>query len=138
MTKEGHHLDNRSIEDLKNDFRNAGLSDDLADSIFGKTPHGNNPRPPYIEYEVTIDKTQAIKGINKDLVCDNHKLRVVIPAKVKNGTRLRLRNARQVTDGIPGDIYVKVNIVKSSKHPASDLIGFHLWDRVEQLFKKGK
>lgn len=124
-----------------NEFGNAGLRDDLVDSIFGnftKTPHGNNPRPPCIEYEVTIDKTQAIKGTTKDLERNGKKLRVTIPARVKNGRRLRLRNARQVTDGIPGDIYIKVNIVKSSKHPASDSIGFHLWDRFEQFFKKGK
>jgi DnaJ-class molecular chaperone len=34
------------------------------------------------------------------------KLRVKIPAGVKTGNKVRLRNARKVTDGEPGDIMI--------------------------------
>jgi len=73
---------------------------------------GQRPRPQSqsINYEITIKKDQARKGMEKDLPRNGKKLRVKIPAGVKNGTRIRLRNARQVTDGIPGDIYIRVMV----------------------------
>ena len=63
-----------------------------------------------VNYEIMITRAQAVKGMEKDLVRNNKKLRVKIPAGIKSGTRIRLRNARQLTDGVPGDIYIRVNI----------------------------
>ncbi|GAI47151.1 unnamed protein product, partial [marine sediment metagenome] len=37
-------------------------------------------------------------------------LRVKIPAGAKSGAKVRLRNARQITDGQPGDIMILVNV----------------------------
>jgi DnaJ-class molecular chaperone len=48
--------------------------------------------------------------MEKDLPRNGKKLRVKIPARIKSGTKIRLRNARLTTDGIPGDIYIKVNV----------------------------
>ena len=48
--------------------------------------------------------------MEKDLVRRGRKLRVKIPAGVKNGSKVRLRNARQLTDGQPGDIIIVVKI----------------------------
>jgi len=61
-----------------------------------------------VNYEITITRDQAKKGLEKDLQRGGKRLRVKIPAGVKSGTRIRLTNARQITDELPGDIYIKV------------------------------
>jgi DnaJ-class molecular chaperone len=61
-------------------------------------------------YEITITGDQAAKGVEKDLVRKGKKLRVKIPAGVKTGNQVRLRNARKVTDGQPGDIMITVKV----------------------------
>jgi curved DNA-binding protein len=63
-----------------------------------------------VRYEITISDEQATKGLEKDLVRRGKKLRVKIPAGVKSGNRVRLSNARKVTDGQPGDIIITVKI----------------------------
>jgi len=80
------------------------------EEIFGQAQYP--PRPPrqQVSYEITISKEQAAKGSEKDLVRKGKKLRVKIPAGVKTGTKIRLRNARQITDGQPGDIIIKVKV----------------------------
>jgi DnaJ-class molecular chaperone len=69
------------------------------------------PRPrPEARYELVITREQAAQGMEKDLVRRGKKLRVKIPAGVKHGSKVRLRNARQLTDGQPGDIIIVVKI----------------------------
>jgi len=77
------------------------------EEIFGRTQ-----RPPRqdVRYEITITKEQAAQGLEKDLTRKRKKLRVKIPAGVKTGTKVRLRNARQTTDGQPGDIVILVQV----------------------------
>ena len=78
------------------------------EEIFGQTQ-----RPPRqdVRYEITITRQQAARGVEKDLVRKGKRLRVKIPAGVKTGTKVRLRNARQITDSQPGDITILVNIM---------------------------
>ena len=68
------------------------------------------PRQREVSYEITITKDQAAKGVEKDLTRKGKKLRVKIPAGVKTGTKVRLRNARRITDGQPGDIMILVKV----------------------------
>ena len=68
------------------------------------------PQRKDVRYEVTISGEQASQGLEKDLVRKGKKLRVKIPAGVKTGNKVRLRNARQVTDGEPGDIMIMVKV----------------------------
>ena len=77
------------------------------EEIFGQAQH-----PPHqdVRYEITITREQAAQGLEKDLIRKDKKLRVKIPAGVKAGTKVRLRNARQTTDGQPGDIVILVNV----------------------------
>ncbi len=63
-----------------------------------------------VRYEITIPKEQAKTGLEKDLVRKGKRIRVKIPAGVKHGNKVRLRNARQITDGKPGDILITVKI----------------------------
>ncbi len=77
--------------------------------IFSQTrrqhPPGRNTT-----YEITINSKQAARGVEKDLKRHGKKLRVKIPAGVETGSKVRLRNARQITDGQPGDIIVRVKV----------------------------
>ena len=68
------------------------------------------PQRQDIRYEITITKELAAKGMEKELVRRGKKLRVKIPARVKTGTKLRLRNARRITDGQAGDIIILVKV----------------------------
>jgi len=77
------------------------------EEIFGRAQ-----RPPRqeVRYEITISREQAAQGLEKDLSRKGKKLRVKIPAGVKSGTKVKLRNARQITDGQPGDIIILVRV----------------------------
>jgi len=77
------------------------------EEILGQAQH---PRRQDVRYEITITGEQAARGLEKDLVRKGRKLRVKIPAGVKTSTKVRLRNARQVTDGQPGDIIILVKV----------------------------
>ena len=77
------------------------------EEIFGRK---QRPRRQDVRYEITITGEQASQGLEKDLVRKGKKLRVKIPPGVKSGTKVRLRNARKITDGQPGDITILVRV----------------------------
>lgn len=69
------------------------------------------PRPyNSVKYEITLTNEQATKGIDKELVRKGKKLRVKMPAGVKSGSKVRLRNALKTTDGQPGDIIINIQV----------------------------
>ena len=68
------------------------------------------PQRQNVRYEISITKDQAAQGTEKDLVRRGKKLRVKIPAGIESGMEVRLRNARQTTDGQPGDILIQVKV----------------------------
>lgn len=77
------------------------------DEIFRQA---QRPQHQDVRYKITITKDQAARGLEKDLVRRGKKLRVKIPAGVKSGMKVRLRNARQMTNGQPGDILIQVKV----------------------------
>jgi curved DNA-binding protein len=128
-----------TFEDLMKDFGGSGLGFDFLDNIFGESLKGRKgsfsfrihtqgagsprgarfeeifsqaqrPQRQDVRYEITITREQAIKGLEKDLTRKGKKLRVKIPAGVKTGTKVKLRNARRITDGQPGDIIILVKV----------------------------
>jgi len=76
------------------------------DGIFGQARKANA-----VNYELAISPLEALQGVRKILKRRGKKLEVRIPAGVRTGSVVRLRNARQISDGLPGDILIKV-IVK--------------------------
>jgi len=78
------------------------------DQIFGQTQRADRHEA---RYELTITQQEASRGTTKILTRKGKRLEVKIPAGVKTGDLVRLRNALQTSDGIPGDILIKV-IVK--------------------------
>jgi curved DNA-binding protein len=77
------------------------------EEIFGQA---QSPSPVDVRYEVTITREQAARGLEKDLTRKGKKLRVKIPAGIKTDTQVKLRSARQLTDGQPGDITILVKV----------------------------
>ena len=63
-----------------------------------------------VNYEIAITEKQAARGLEKNLKRKGRKLLVKIPAGVKTGSKVRLRNARQTTDGQPGDIIINIRV----------------------------
>ena len=76
------------------------------DEIFGQAR-----RPQEVRYELAISRGEASQGVKKILKRRGKRLEVKIPAGVRTGNMVRLRNARQISDGLPGDILINV-IVK--------------------------
>jgi curved DNA-binding protein len=72
---------------------------------------GQARRPQKVHYELAISRGEALHGVKKVLKRRGKRLEVKIPAGVRTGNVVRLRNARQISDGSPGDILIKV-IVK--------------------------
>jgi len=126
-----------TFEDLMKDFGGSGLGFDFLDDIFGESLKGRRssfkvfsrgsgsprgvrfeevfsraqrPQRRDVSYEITITREQAIKGLEKDLTRRGKKLRVKIPAGVRTGTKVKLRDARRITDGQPGDIIILVKV----------------------------
>ncbi len=128
-----------TFEDLMKDFGGSGLGLGFLDEIFGEVLKGRKgsfsfkvyrqgaggprgvrleeifaqaqpPRQREVSYEITITREQAARGAEKDLTRKGKRLRVKIPAGVKTGTKVRLRNARRITDGQPGDIMILVKV----------------------------
>lgn len=63
-----------------------------------------------ITYELTINENEARQGTRKLLTRKGKRLEVKVPAGVSTGSKVRLRNARQTTDGQPGDILIKIKV----------------------------
>jgi len=76
------------------------------DEIFGQARRTNA-----VHYELAISPREALQGARKILKRKGGKLEVRIPAGVRTDSVVRLRNARQISDSLPGDILIKV-IVK--------------------------
>ncbi len=77
------------------------------EEIFGQAQY---PPPKEVRYEITLTTEQAAQGLEKDLTRQGKRLRVKIPAGVKTGSKVKLYNARQITDGQPGDIMILVRV----------------------------
>jgi len=78
------------------------------DEIFGQA---QRPRRQEVHYELAISQEEALHGVKKILKRKGKRLEVTIPAGVRTGKVVRYRNALQTSDGLPGDILIKV-IVK--------------------------
>jgi len=78
------------------------------DEIFGQA---RKPRRQNVRYQLSITPKEASQGTRKILTRHGKRVEVKIPSGVKTGSMVKLRNARQITDGAPGDILIQV-IVK--------------------------
>jgi len=77
------------------------------DEIFGQTWR---PQRQDARYELIITSREAFQGTIKLLRRKGKRLQVKIPPGVKTGSVVRLSNARQITDGQPGDILIQIRV----------------------------
>ena len=77
------------------------------DEIFSQA---RRPQRQNVRYEIAISQREASQGVNKILNRKGKRLEVKIPAGVKTGSVIKLRDARQISDGLPGDILIKVTV----------------------------
>ena len=63
-----------------------------------------------VNYEIVLSQDQAYKGMEKELVRKGKRLSVNIPPGVKMGSKIKLRNALETTDGQPGDIIINIKV----------------------------
>ena len=61
-------------------------------------------------YEIILSKEQASAGVEKELVRKGKRLNIKIPTGVKTGSRIKLSNALETTDGQPGDIVICIKV----------------------------
>ncbi len=98
-------------------FRNFGRSGRIR---FKTWPGGINleeifsqaqrPQRQDVRYELTITPKEALEGTKKILTRRGKRLEVKIPSGVRTGSVVRLSNARQITDGQPGDILIQIKV----------------------------
>ena len=77
------------------------------DEIFGQAQRAQHQD---VRYELTITETEASQGAKKLLTRKGKKLEVRVPRGVKTGSTVKLSNARQITDGQPGDILIRIKV----------------------------
>jgi DnaJ-class molecular chaperone len=108
----GSALKNRSSSFRVYRYGSGGMGGFNIQDIFQQAQSQQNQgnRLNVVRYEIAISKDAARSGIEKDLVRNGHRLRVKIPKKVKDDTKIRLSNALLTTDGHPGDIIITVKI----------------------------
>jgi DnaJ-class molecular chaperone len=73
--------------------------------IFGQARRARHQEA---RYELSISQKEASRGVKKILKRNGKKLEVKIPAGITTGSVVRLSNALQTSDGLPGDILIKV------------------------------
>ncbi len=79
------------------------------EDIFAQTQQ-QQPRRQDVRYELSITGEEASKGTKKVLKRKGKNLEVKIPAGVKTGSIVRLSNARQRIEGVPGDILIRIMV----------------------------
>ncbi|OGN95396.1 MAG: hypothetical protein A2Z77_03960 [Chloroflexi bacterium RBG_13_51_36] len=75
--------------------------------VFGQA---RRPRRQEVRYELAISQKEALQGVKKILKRKGKRLEVKIPAGVRTGDVVKYRNALQTSDGLPGDILIKVTV----------------------------
>jgi thioredoxin 1 len=63
-----------------------------------------------IRYELAITAEEARLGTKEVLSRHGKRLEVNVPTGVKTGSRIKLTNALQLTDGQPGDILIQIEV----------------------------
>ncbi|HEY93413.1 MAG TPA: DnaJ domain-containing protein [Dehalococcoidia bacterium] len=104
-TKYIHYKFGRGFGSLKN-IRFHMPEDVKLEDLFNTQFFSNNDA----EYEITLTSEQAASGMEKQLKRNDTKLKVKIPANVRTGSNVRLKNALQLTDGRPGDIIIHIKV----------------------------
>ena len=64
-----------------------------------------------VNYRRSVRLSDALYGMKPVLRRNSKGLEVTIPPRTKNGTKIRLRDALRITNGMPGDIIVQIEVI---------------------------
>lgn len=78
------------------------------EDLFVKVSPCENPE---VIYEVKMSEGDARRGREKELVRHEKRIKVTIPPGVSTGSKIRLRNVLETTDGQPGDIIIRIVVM---------------------------
>ena len=81
--------------------------DDNFNDLFGRTA---SPEGASFSYDLILSKEQALRGIDKEIIRNGKRLKVKVPAGIKDGSKIKLKNALNTTDGQSGDILLNIKI----------------------------
>lgn len=72
--------------------------------------HSQHSSDTEVNYEIRLSADEIVQGVEKELVRNGNRLKVSIPSGVKLGSRIKLHNALEITDGRPGDISIIIKL----------------------------
>lgn len=77
----------------------------------------------FAEQELVVSHKEAKKGAIKYLFRNHKTLEVIIPPNIRSGNTIRLTGALTITDGVQGDILLRIKIRNPSDHLTKVVIG---------------
>ena len=96
----------RRFGKVKHSGFKAGVDENF-DDFFKEAP---NPEVSSLNYELVLSKEQALTGTEKEIIRNGKRLKIKVPAGIKAGSKIKLKNALYKTDGQFGDIFINVKV----------------------------
>ena len=97
---------------------------DIFEQVFGFRGFNSYKRKGRnVRYILAIDFVDAIKGLEKTINVENHKLKLKLPPGVRDGTQIKFAGKgepAQTKDGEPGDLYITIQVKPSNEFVRQD------------------
>ena len=98
---------------------------DLFENLFGAGRYSNfrstyEPKGADIYYTMDLDFADAVKGTTVTLNINGERVKVKIPAGIKNGTKLKVKGKGQPGPGGRGDLHIIVNVKEDPNFELKD------------------
>jgi len=90
-----------------------------------------------VRYELSLSALEARQGTKKLLPRKGKSLEVSIPAGVRSGSTVKLRNALQSTDDRPGDILIEIRVTGAQEESLPGVVEVTDQSFEEQVVKSG-
>lgn len=78
--------------------------------------------PGSVTYELALSPEEAQTGVTRVLPRNDKRLEVKVPPGTRSGQTVLLRNALKVTDGIEGDILIRVRVDAGQDQPGVQVV----------------
>ncbi len=85
---------------------------DIFEQVFGFRGFGGQNKGRNLNYSLVINFADSIKGLSETVEVDGHKLKVVLPPGVKDGTRIKFagKGENPGKGRMPGDLYITISV----------------------------
>jgi len=86
------------------------------------TAEGDGRMTGAVTYELTLSQEEAEMGVTRVLVRNDKRLQVKVPSGTRTGETVLIQNALNDTDGIEGDILIRVRIEAGQGQPGVQVV----------------